>query len=64
MITTTVCFRPYRDGVIAAFNKHMPFDQFSTLQIAGDPMPNATAEQSRDRISPRGQAHYRKRRDQ
>ena len=27
-------FWPYRDWVINAFNKNMPFDQFSTLQIA------------------------------
>jgi Protein of unknown function (DUF1549)/Planctomycete cytochrome C len=38
-------FWPYRDWVIAAFNKNMPFDQFSTMQIAGDLMPNATKEQ-------------------
>ena len=38
-------FWPYRDWVINAFNKNMPFDQFSTLQIAGDLMPNATKEQ-------------------
>jgi hypothetical protein len=38
-------FWPYRDWVIAAFNKNMPFDQFSTLQIAGDLFPNATKEQ-------------------
>ncbi len=38
-------FWPYRDWVIKAFNKNMPFDQFSTLQIAGDLMPDATKEQ-------------------
>jgi hypothetical protein len=38
-------FWPYRDWVISAFNKNMPFDQFSTLQIAGDLLPNATKEQ-------------------
>jgi hypothetical protein len=38
-------FWPYRDWVISAFNKNMPFDQFSTLQIAGDLLPNATKDQ-------------------
>ena len=38
-------FWPYRDWVISAFNKNMPFNQFSTWQIAGDLLPNATKEQ-------------------
>ncbi len=36
---------PYRDWVIKALNKDMPFDQFSIEQIAGDLLPNATTEQ-------------------
>ncbi|SHJ19896.1 Planctomycete cytochrome C [Rubritalea squalenifaciens DSM 18772] len=36
---------PYRDWVINAFRKNMPFDQFTREQIAGDMMPNATLEQ-------------------
>jgi len=36
---------PWRDWVIKAFNKNMPYDQFISWQIAGDKMPNATQEQ-------------------
>jgi hypothetical protein len=35
---------PWRDWVIHAFNKNMPYDQFLTNQIAGDLLPNATKE--------------------
>jgi Protein of unknown function (DUF1553)/Protein of unknown function (DUF1549)/Concanavalin A-like lectin/glucanases superfamily/Planctomycete cytochrome C len=35
----------WRDWVIAAFNSNMPFDRFTTEQIAGDLLPNSTLDQ-------------------
>lgn len=36
---------PWRDWVIDAYHRNLPFDQFLTEQLAGDLLPNATLEQ-------------------
>ena len=36
---------PWRDWVIKAFKENMPYDEFITLQLAGDLLPNATQDQ-------------------
>ncbi|HMO36486.1 MAG TPA: DUF1549 domain-containing protein, partial [Gemmatales bacterium] len=36
---------PYRDWVIQAFQKNLPYDQFVTWQLAGDLLPDASQEQ-------------------
>lgn len=35
---------PWRDWVIHAFNKNLPYDEFVSWQLAGDLMPNPTME--------------------
>ena len=38
-------FWPYRDWVIDAYNRNLPYDKFVLWQVGGDQLPNASEEQ-------------------
>ncbi|MDB6174631.1 MAG: Planctomycete cytochrome [Chthoniobacteraceae bacterium] len=40
----------YRDWVIAAFNRDLPYDEFTRMQIAGDLMPGLNEAETRERL--------------
>lgn len=44
-IDTKRPMHPYRDWVIAAFNRDLPFDRFTVEQLAGDLLPNPSMDQ-------------------
>jgi hypothetical protein len=44
---------PWRDWVIRAFNRNLPYSEFTIEQLAGDLLPNATRDQKKAAQYPR-----------
>ena len=52
MVIKRMCASPYRDWVIAAFQKNLRFDRFTEMQLASDFIKSSPDEHPEDLLSP------------